>query len=97
MANQTKDAWLALPAVSDNPKALGTGVWLRQSEKLYDDDVQYETFVSSMRKERVVTFAWVPYAVASPEQVRSASCSGRCARTCKRPGCLCHRSIGQCK
>jgi hypothetical protein len=97
--NQTKDEWLELPVVANDPHAIGTGVILRQARgfKDYVPNISYDDMLAKDEREQFFAFAWVPDAVASFQQIQQTSCGGRCAKTCKKPGCLCDRSIGQCK
>lgn len=97
--NQTKEEWLELPAVANDPSAQGTGVCLRQANatKEYELDITYDAMLSKDSIENFYAFAWVPHAVASVTQIQQPPCTGRCSKTCKRPGCLCDRSIGRCK
>lgn len=96
--NQTREEWLELPQVAENPMALGTGAVLSKpsEKKELIAEITYEDILERDRSTNFYAFAWVPHAVASYEQVRNASCGGRCSQTCKRPGCLCNRSIGRC-
>jgi hypothetical protein len=97
--NQTNDDWLELPTVANNPNAKGTGVYLIQAggHKDYARDITYTAMLSRDAKEKFFAFAWVPHAVATLQQIQQPPCTGRCSKTCKRPGCLCDRSIGLCK
>jgi hypothetical protein len=97
--NQTKEEWLELAIVADNPKTTGTGVVIQSpgDSKTYMPNVSYAEMLSKDASQQFFAFAWVPDAVATYQQMKQASCGGRCAKTCKRPGCLCDRSIGQCK
>ena len=97
--NQTNEAWLELPGIDNNPNAMGTGVVIQQfgGPKNYVQDVTYEEMLSRDATQQFFAFAWVPDAVASFQQIQQTLCHGRCAKTCKRPGCLCDRSIGQCR
>jgi hypothetical protein len=97
--NQTRDEWLELPVVANDPNAKGTGVYIPQAGgmKDYAIDITYDNMLSRDSAEKFYAFSWVPHAVATLQQIQSPPCSGRCSKTCKRPGCLCERSIGQCK
>jgi hypothetical protein len=97
--NQTKEEWLELPVVADDPNTMGTGVVLRQAggSKDYVPYVSYDDLLAKDGSEKFFAFAWVPDAVATFQQIQQTSCTGRCSKTCKRPGCLCDRSVGQCK
>jgi hypothetical protein len=97
--NQTNDDWLELPTVAHDPNAKGTGVILiaAGSNKDYAPDVTYDDLLARDAVERFYAFAWVPHAVATFKQIQQTPCSGRCSKTCKRPGCLCDRSVGRCK
>jgi hypothetical protein len=97
--NQTKDEWLELPMVADDPNPKGTGVYLLQAggSKDYAPDVTYDDLLARDAAEKFYAFAWVPHAVATFQQIQQPPCAGRCSKTCKRPGCLCDRSIGFCK
>ena len=97
--NQTNDEWLELPIVANDPNARGTGVVISQQggAKTYEPDILYAELLAKDKTEQFFAFAWVPLAVANLQQVQQASCDGRCSKTCKRPGCLCDRSIGRCK
>jgi hypothetical protein len=59
-------------------------------------NITYDDLLARDAGNQFVAFAWVPHAVASFQQIQQTPCGGRCSRTCKRPGCLCDRSIGQC-
>jgi hypothetical protein len=99
--NQTRDEWLELPAVAQNPGALGTGLYLQH----WDDPVRgetpnipYEPFVAQAYSSNYDAFVWVPHAVAAYQQLTSqATCAAlRCAGKCP-PGCICDRTRGRCK
>jgi hypothetical protein len=96
--NQTNEDWLELTAVSDDPSALGTGVFLTRGAggKDFFTDITYNEMLARDQRSNFFAFSWVPHVVASYVQVRQQTCGGRCAKTCKRPGCLCDRSIGVC-
>ncbi|TCR65604.1 hypothetical protein [Bosea sp. BK604] len=96
--NQTQQDWLDLPSVAGNPNAQGTGAYLDQNGvKDYVTDITYDGMLERDRQSNFRAFAWVPHAVATVQQVTQTKCGGRCVKTCKTPGCLCDRSIGQCK
>ncbi|MCW1994792.1 hypothetical protein [Bradyrhizobium diazoefficiens] len=97
--NQTQEAWLELPAVANDPNAKGTGVYLpfAGGSKEYLQDITYDDLLNNDAAQTYYAFAWVPHAVATFQQVKQPACTGRCSKTCKRPGCLCDRSIGQCR
>ncbi|WOH58511.1 hypothetical protein [Bradyrhizobium sp. BWC-3-1] len=97
--NQTQEAWLELPTVANYSEALGTGVYLpfAGGSKEYLLDITYDDLLSKDEAQKYYAFAWVPHAVATHQQVKQPTCTGRCSKTCKRPGCLCDRSIGQCR
>jgi hypothetical protein len=97
--NQTKEEWLELATVLNNPNAKGTGVVIYQAggPKDYMENVSYDEMLSRDATQQFFAFAWVPDAVATLQQIQKPPCAGRCAKTCKRPGCLCDRSIGHCK
>jgi hypothetical protein len=97
--NQTKEEWLELPTVANDPNAKGTGVYLLQpgGAKDYAPNIFYDELLSRDAAEQFYAFAWVPHVVATFQQIQQPPCHGRCSRTCKRPGCLCDRSIGHCK
>jgi hypothetical protein len=96
--NQTDDGWLQLPAVASNPHAEGTGVILKQAggTKSFIWNVTYDKLLLRDKEENFFAFSWVPHVVATEDQVKAEPCGGRCSKTCKRPGCLCDRSIGKC-
>jgi hypothetical protein len=98
--NQTKDEWFLLPAVAGSDDALGTGVALvkpRDDTKKFYPDISYEGIIKIDEEQKFFAFMWVPHAVASYDQVISTTCGGRCSQTCKKPGCICDRSIGKCR
>lgn len=95
--NQTREEWLDLPTVAGNPNAKGTGVVVKAAggSKEFIDSVEYEALVEQAESENWDAYSWVPVDVATPDQVKAATCSGRCAGKC-RPGCICNRSKGRC-
>jgi hypothetical protein len=97
--NQTRDEWLEPPIVANDPNAMGTGVVLRQARgtKDYVLHISYDDMLAKGAKEQFFAFAWVPHGIATFQQIQQTPCSGRCSKTCKRPGCLCDRSVGHCK
>jgi hypothetical protein len=64
--NQTKDEWLELPTVANDPGAKGTGVFLLQANTLkeYAIDITYDTLLLKDSIDNFYAFAWVPHAVA---------------------------------
>jgi hypothetical protein len=97
--NQTNDEWLELASVANDSNAKGTGVYLLQAggTKEYATDISYDELLARDAAEKFYAFAWVPHAVAIFRRIQQPPCSGRCSKTCKRPGCLCDRSVGLCK
>jgi hypothetical protein len=97
--NQTNEEWLDLPSVAGNANALGTGVVLYQAggRKDYLADIKYDDLLVKDSKDNYFAFSWVPHVVADFSQVQKTQCGGRCSKTCKRPGCICDRSIGRCR
>jgi hypothetical protein len=97
--NQTKEEWLELPIVANDPNASGTGVVLYAAGRSTDyiPGISYDDMLARDTREKFFAFAWVPDAVATYPEISQATCDGRCSKTCKRPGCLCDRSIGRCK
>jgi hypothetical protein len=94
--NQTSDEWLE---AANDPSAMGTGVFLLKAggTKAYAVGISYDDLLVRDKKEKFYAFAWVPHGVATFQQVQQTACAGRCNKACKRPGCLCDRSIGRCK
>lgn len=97
--NQTRDEWLELSIIANDAAALGTGVFLMQAGagKDFMKDVTYDAMLSKADSDSYYAFAWVPHVVATLAEIQLNPCSGRCNKTCKRPGCLCDLSIGYCK
>jgi|SRR5271170_5148459 len=98
-ANQTRDEWLFLPSVMDDPQALGTGIYLAtwDNEREYQESVQYEPFVETAYSKNYAAFCWVPHVVSSYQRVKSQNCKHlRCAGKCP-PGCICDETRGRCK
>jgi hypothetical protein len=97
--NQTNEDWLSRPKVASNPNHPGTGIVLSRAraEKEYIKNITYDQMLQRDERDAFFAFAWIPRAVMSYEELQRVQCRGRCSKTCKRPGCLCDRSIGQCK
>ena len=97
--NQTKEEWLELSVVATDAASQGTGVYLLLpgSTKDYAEDITYEWMLTRAKNESFYAFAWVPHVVATAAEIQQNPCSGRCSKTCKRPGCLCDFSAGHCK
>jgi len=97
--NQTKEEWLERPEVASNPSHRGTGVVLYRprGQKEFIEDITYDEMLDRDERNQFFAFAWVPNAIINAYYLRQVTCEGRCSKTCKRPGCLCDRSIGICK
>ena len=97
--NQTREEWLEVQGVLDDPGVLGTGVALRHpndEQRQFVRRITYDEMLRLDEREKFFAFLWVPEAVSSFEKVSKSACGGRCSRTCKKPGCICNRSIGKC-
>jgi len=99
--NQTPDEWLRLPSVVNNPAPRGTGLFLASSEsgeKAISEGIVYDDFVGMCVQNNYFVFKWVPYEIASPEEINQIQCGGdRCAKSCIKSACLCNTAIGRCR
>lgn len=91
MRDQTPAEWVHMS--NQGVHVLGTLVMLMQNRvKAFRDDVMYSEVLQYCGN--AIFFQWVPHAVASPREVRAASCFGRCVSSCRQPGCICE--AGEC-
>jgi hypothetical protein len=97
--DQTPDEWLDLPAVANDPRTLGTGLYLERvgARKEKFSDVTYDDTRDQANRRDFHAFKWVPHSIASETQLDQDVCQARCSRRCFRPGCLCDRGEGRCK
>ena|ERR1700730_2003952 len=99
--NQTPDEWLRLPSVVNDPRPRGTGMYLASSEaqsKQFYEDIIYDEFVGTCVNNNYFVFKWVPYEIASLDEIRQIICDGdRCAKSCIKSTCLCNTAIGRCR
>ena len=96
--DQTPDEWLTIYAVSSNPEASGTGLFLfpGPAGKAILPDLTYEGCIRKADQETAKAFKWVPHVIASIEEIQATRCGDRCNRRCIKPGCICDRDAHIC-